>query len=52
MYIDGVDDLARFNKTMEALTAAGFSGKSQSSMLKIFASILHLGDISISKGTS
>ncbi len=50
MTIDGVHDLTSFNKTTEALTSAGLSGKDQSNIFKILASILHLGDISITLG--
>ncbi|XP_026828579.1 unconventional myosin-Va isoform X1 [Ooceraea biroi] len=46
--IDGVDDLEYFNETIDALTMLGFTSKQQDDMLRILASILHLGNVHIS----
>jgi len=46
--IDGVDDLAYFNETINALTMLGFTSKQQDDMLRILAAILHLGNVDIS----
>jgi len=46
--IDGVDDLAYFDETISALTMLGFTSKQQDDMLRILASILHLGNVEIS----
>ncbi|KAL0108470.1 hypothetical protein PUN28_015189 [Cardiocondyla obscurior] len=46
--IDGVDDLAYFDETINALTMLGFTSKQQDDMLRILAAILHLGNVDIS----
>ncbi|XP_071640300.1 unconventional myosin-Va isoform X2 [Temnothorax longispinosus] len=50
--IDGVDDLAYFDETINALTMLGFTSKQQDDMLRILAGILHLGNVNISSCVS
>lgn len=45
--IDGVDDLECFEETISALTMLGFTSKQQDDMLRILASVLHLGNVDI-----
>lgn len=45
--INGVDDLACFDETVNALTMLGFSPKQQDDMLRILAAIMHLGNVNI-----
>lgn len=45
--IDGVDDLAEFQETSRALTLLGFSEDQQADMFRIFAGLLHLGNVTI-----
>ncbi|XP_053196652.1 unconventional myosin-Vb-like [Scomber japonicus] len=47
IFIDGVNDAEDFQKTREAFTLLGIKESSQSSIFKIMASILHLGNIQI-----
>ncbi|XP_044738776.1 unconventional myosin-Va isoform X2 [Chrysoperla carnea] len=44
-HIDGVDDLITFEETVNALTVLGFSKNEQNDMFKIYAAILHLGNV-------
>ncbi|XP_056289192.1 unconventional myosin-Vb [Pseudoliparis swirei] len=46
--IEGVDDAKDLEKTREAFTLLGIKEASQSSLFKVVASILHLGNINIS----
>ncbi|TNN44919.1 Unconventional myosin-Vb [Liparis tanakae] len=46
--IEGVDDAEDLEKTREAFTLLGIKEASQSSIFKVVASILHLGNINIS----
>ncbi|XP_020287438.1 unconventional myosin-Va isoform X2 [Pseudomyrmex gracilis] len=45
--IDGVDDFASFDETINALTMLGFTPKQLDNMMRILASILHLGNVRI-----
>ncbi|XP_076169169.1 dilute class unconventional myosin isoform X2 [Ptiloglossa arizonensis] len=45
--IDGVEDLACFDETINALTMLGFTSKQQDDMLRILAAIMHLGNVDI-----
>lgn len=45
--IDGVDDLACFDETINALAMLGFTSKQQDDMLRILAAIMHLGNVAI-----
>ncbi|XP_043264989.1 unconventional myosin-Va isoform X1 [Colletes gigas] len=45
--IDGVEDLACFDETINALTMLGFTSKQQDDMLRILAAIMHIGNINI-----
>ncbi|XP_011153865.1 unconventional myosin-Va isoform X2 [Harpegnathos saltator] len=45
--IEGVDDLARFDETITALTTLGFTSRQQDDMLRILAAVLHLGNVEI-----
>ncbi|XP_047426087.1 unconventional myosin-Vb isoform X1 [Mugil cephalus] len=47
IFIEGVNDAEDFKKTREAFTLLGIKESSQSSIFKIVASILHLGNIQI-----
>uniref|UniRef100_A0A8C6UTR1 Unconventional myosin-Vb n=1 Tax=Neogobius melanostomus TaxID=47308 RepID=A0A8C6UTR1_9GOBI len=47
IFIEGVDDAEDFKKTREAFTLLGIKDSSQSSIFKVVASILHLGNIEI-----
>ncbi|XP_078127803.1 unconventional myosin-Vb isoform X1 [Sander vitreus] len=47
IFIEGVDDAEDFEKTREAFTLLGIKDVSQSSIFKVVASILHLGNIEI-----
>ncbi|XP_033970578.1 unconventional myosin-Vb isoform X2 [Trematomus bernacchii] len=47
IFIEGVNDADDFKKTREALTMLGIKESSQSSIFKVVASILHLGNIEI-----
>ncbi|XP_024154418.1 unconventional myosin-Vb [Oryzias melastigma] len=47
IFIEGVNDAEDFRKTREAFTLLGIKDSSQSSIFKIVASILHLGNIQI-----
>ncbi|KAK1883766.1 Unconventional myosin-Vb, partial [Dissostichus eleginoides] len=47
IFIEGVNDAEDFKKTREALTMLGIKESSQSSIFKVVASILHLGNIEI-----
>ncbi|XP_034752942.1 unconventional myosin-Vb-like [Etheostoma cragini] len=47
IFIEGVDDAEDFEKTREAFTLLGIKDASQSSIFKVMASILHLGNIEI-----
>nr|XP_018910252.1 PREDICTED: unconventional myosin-Va isoform X1 [Bemisia tabaci] len=49
--IAGIDDEVCFNDTLSAFTTLGFSEADINDMLKILASILHLGNISILQGS-
>ena len=48
--IDGVDDLKEFLVTQEAFRLLGFNQKDQTSIFKILAGILHLGNVEIEPG--
>ncbi|XP_033218735.1 unconventional myosin-Va isoform X2 [Belonocnema kinseyi] len=50
--IDGIDDLAGFEDTVNALTTLGFSSKQQDDMFRILAAILHLGNVHITNSDS
>lgn len=41
----GVDDLKNFDETVTALSLLGFTETEQDNMLKILASVLHIGNI-------
>lgn len=43
--INGVSDLELFKETTNALSLLGFTKENQHEMFKIFAAILHLGNI-------
>lgn len=45
--IDGVDDKAEFEATKKSLTTIGVSGETQSSIFRILAALLHLGNVKI-----
>ncbi|XP_049460223.1 unconventional myosin-Vb isoform X2 [Epinephelus fuscoguttatus] len=47
IFIEGVNDAEDFKKTREAFTLLGIKDGSQSSIFKVVASILHLGNIEI-----
>ncbi|XP_069557027.1 unconventional myosin-Vb isoform X1 [Brachyistius frenatus] len=47
IFIEGVNDAEDFRKTREAFTMLGVKESSQSSIFRIIASILHLGNIEI-----
>ncbi|KAM4719666.1 unconventional myosin-Vb isoform 3-T3 [Anableps anableps] len=47
IFIEGVNDAEDFTKTREAFTLLGIKESSQSSIFKIMASILHLGNVEI-----
>ncbi|XP_027138043.1 unconventional myosin-Vb [Larimichthys crocea] len=47
IFIEGVNDAEDFQKTREAFTLLGIKDSSQSSIFKVVASILHLGNIEI-----
>ncbi|XP_073333627.1 unconventional myosin-Vb isoform X2 [Pagrus major] len=47
IFIEGVNDADDFIKTREAFTLLGIKESSQSSIFKVIASILHLGNIEI-----
>ncbi|XP_076613933.1 unconventional myosin-Vb isoform X2 [Chaetodon auriga] len=47
IFIEGVNDAADFKKTREAFSLLGIKDSSQSSVFKVVASILHLGNIEI-----
>ncbi|KAM7392264.1 hypothetical protein PAMA_007401 [Pampus argenteus] len=47
IFIEGVNDAEDFKKTREAFMLLGIKDSSQSSIFKIMASILHLGNIDI-----
>ncbi|XP_059214173.1 unconventional myosin-Vb isoform X2 [Centropristis striata] len=47
IFIEGVNDAEDFKKTREAFTLLGIKESSQSSIFKVVASILHLGNIEI-----
>ncbi|XP_076020417.1 unconventional myosin-Vb isoform X2 [Genypterus blacodes] len=47
IFIEGVDDAEDFEKTREAFTLLGIKESNQSSIFKIMASILHLGNVEI-----
>ncbi|XP_041825966.1 unconventional myosin-Vb isoform X2 [Melanotaenia boesemani] len=47
IFIEGVNDADDFRKTREAFTLLGIKDSSQSSIFKIMASILHLGNVEI-----
>ncbi|XP_028273403.1 unconventional myosin-Vb isoform X1 [Parambassis ranga] len=47
IFIEGVNDAEDFKKTREAFTLLGVKDSTQSSIFKIMASILHLGNIEI-----
>ncbi|XP_051249881.1 unconventional myosin-Vb isoform X1 [Dicentrarchus labrax] len=47
IFIEGVNDAEDFKKTREAFTLLGIKDSSQSSIFKVIASILHLGNIEI-----
>ncbi|KAG4301526.1 hypothetical protein PCK1_002011 [Pneumocystis canis] len=46
-YIDGVDDASNFYLLKESFTIMGFSEDEQYSILKLVASILHLGNLKV-----
>ena len=50
--IDGVDDLACFEETVNALTMLGFTYKQQDDMFRILAAILHLGNVRFTNNDS
>lgn len=45
MFVDGVDDLKTYQETVNAMKLLGFSDSEQDNMFKIYAAILHLGNI-------
>lgn len=45
MFVDGVDDLRTYEETVHAMNLLGFSESEQDNMFKIYAAILHLGNI-------
>ncbi|XP_044189031.1 unconventional myosin-Vb isoform X1 [Thunnus albacares] len=47
IFIEGVNDAEDFQKTREAFTLLGIKDSSQSSIFKVIASILHLGNVQI-----
>ncbi|XP_031658377.1 unconventional myosin-Vb isoform X1 [Oncorhynchus kisutch] len=47
IFIEGVNDAEDFKKTKEAFTLLGVKESSQSSIFRIIASILHLGNVEI-----
>ncbi|XP_070845073.1 unconventional myosin-Vb [Chaetodon trifascialis] len=47
IFIEGVNDAADFKKTREAFSLLGIKDSSQSSIFKVVASILHLGNVEI-----
>lgn len=47
IFIEGVNDAEDFKKTREAFTLLGIKDSSQSSIFKVVASILHLGNVEI-----
>lgn len=47
--IEGVNDLETFEETVQALTILGFSERKQTDMFKIFAAILHLGNVTFNE---
>lgn len=49
--IDGVEDQQTFEETTNALSVLGFSEKKILDMFKIFAGILHLGNIAFHETT-
>ncbi|CAG9820454.1 unnamed protein product [Phaedon cochleariae] len=48
--VNGVDDAETFEETVNALNLLGFSEKEQIDMFKVFASVLHLGNIRYLEG--
>uniref|UniRef100_A0A6Q2XFM9 Myosin VB n=1 Tax=Esox lucius TaxID=8010 RepID=A0A6Q2XFM9_ESOLU len=47
IFIEGVNDAEDFEKTREALTLLGVKESNQSSIFRVIASILHLGNVEI-----
>jgi myosin heavy subunit len=50
--IDGVDDRAEFMDVLEALNTLQFSNEVVDSMMRIFAGILHIGNVRFESGAS
>ncbi|CAG9853568.1 unnamed protein product [Phyllotreta striolata] len=48
--VSGVDDAKEFEETLSALNLLGFSDQEQDDLLKILASILHIGNIDFKEG--
>lgn len=44
--INGVDDLAEFKETRKALSILGFNDDQQAELFRVFAAVLHLGNVS------
>jgi myosin heavy subunit len=50
--VDGMNDEEHFNETVQALQLIGTNENDITSLIEVISSILHLGNINISKGTN
>ena len=50
--VDNVDDAKEFSETLYALTLCGVGSKQQSLILRVLASILHLGNVELEEGNN